>query len=351
MAKRKTLTKDFEEIVKSGDMDAFKRVFDKCGINAYGGYYKSNAFYFALSNEMMQWLLEQGADINYIDAYGYTPLFHHAWHAYSAQQAIALVRLGADVRTPHVPDKQTILHKAVAAGNVELVQCLIEAGADVNAVDWNGNTPLEYAFLTARGIELIGRVPVTRYLLEHGVAVTQNMQRYMLDTAKDIAFRRSSINRDYLAELDAALDTLYQLLHVPPVPRRVAYDGKSRITVSETTWQKQHGELWNLLVPGSGHANTIQGEVIRISGRLGYEILDNGCVNWDKDFKAMAQAFLAYVQMGNPLSKAEIAEVSAIVRSIRNAYEKEIDRLTQLGVKWVLLNPEPIAVGEVAYRR
>ena len=89
MAKRKTLTKDFEEIVKAGDMDAFKKFFDKCDINAYGGYYKSNAFYFALSDEMIQWLLEQGADINYVDAYGYTPLFHHAWHSYSEQQAMA----------------------------------------------------------------------------------------------------------------------------------------------------------------------------------------------------------------------------------------------------------------------
>ncbi len=151
--------------------------------------------------------------------------------------------------------------------------------------------------------------------------------------------------------MDAALDRLYELLHVPPVPRRVEYDGKSRITVSETTWQKQHSELWALLVPGSGHANTIQGEVIRISGRLGYEILNNGCMNWDKDFKTMAQAFLTYVQMGNPLPEAELAEVAAIVRSIRNAYEKEIDRLSELAVKWVILNPEPIAVEKAAYRK
>ena len=292
MAKRKTLTKDFEEIVKAGDMDAFKKFFDKCDINAYGGYYKSNAFYFALSDEMIQWLLEQGADINYVDAYGYTPLFHHAWHSYSAQQAMARVRFGADVHALHIPDKQTVLHKAATAGNVELVQCLLEAGADINAVDWDGITPLEYAFRTARGFDLIGRVPLTQYLLENGVAVTKKMQEYLLDAAKDIEFRRDSINQERIAELDAALDHLYALLHVPPVPRRVEYDGKSRITVSETTWQKQHSEPWALLIPGSGHANTIQGEVIRISGRLGYEILDNGCMNWDKDFKTMAQAFL-----------------------------------------------------------
>ncbi len=91
--------------------------------------------------------------------------------------------------------------------------------------------------------------------------------------------------------MDAALDRLYELLHAPPVPRRVEYDGKSRITVSETTWQKQHSELWALLVPGSGHANTIQGEVIRISGRLGYEILNNGCMNWTRILKQWRRLF------------------------------------------------------------
>lgn len=65
----------------------------------------------------------------------------------------------------------------------------------------------------------------------------------------------------------------------------------------------------------------------------------------------MAQAFLTHVQMGNPLPEAELAEVAAIVRSIRNAYEKEIDRLSELEVKWVILNPEPIAVEKAAYRK
>ena len=40
MAKRKTLPNDIEEYIK--DDEAVKAVFDKCDINAYGGYGKGN---------------------------------------------------------------------------------------------------------------------------------------------------------------------------------------------------------------------------------------------------------------------------------------------------------------------
>ncbi|MFR1310340.1 MAG: hypothetical protein ACLSCO_16680 [Gallintestinimicrobium sp.] len=82
---------------------------------------------------------------------------------------------------------------------------------------------------------------------------------------------------------------MYELLHVEPVPKRILYDGKTRIEIHAKSWQKQHAELWNLLVPGSGHAGTVQGEVVRISGKLAYELLDNGGINWDADYNNLAK--------------------------------------------------------------
>jgi hypothetical protein len=72
---------------------------------------------------------------------------------------------------------------------------------------------------------------------------------------------------------------------VPPVPSRQIYDAQSPIIVKAISRQKQHQELWRLLVPSMCHAATIQGEVIRISGRIAYELEDNGGANWDADFK------------------------------------------------------------------
>ena len=42
MAKRKTLPKDFEQLVEAGNEQEIKNVFERCDINVYGGYNKGN---------------------------------------------------------------------------------------------------------------------------------------------------------------------------------------------------------------------------------------------------------------------------------------------------------------------
>ncbi len=351
MAKRKTLPKDFEQLVKGNETEKIKKIFDKCDINAYGGYNKGNAFSFLISEDCMKWLLEQGADINYVDAYGYTPLLYHAGHSFAEQQALSLVKLGADIHAVTRIYNTNALHRAIEAGNLKLVQCLLETGVDVVAEDRDGNTPLETGFYHARTFDLVKLAPITEYLLSQGIAVTGKMQKFMHDAAKDIEFRRSSLNPDYIDALDDAMKRLYNLLQVTPVERRVEYDGSSPIIIKEKTWQKQHSELWNLLVPGSGHADTVQGEVIRISGKVSYELLDNGGVNWDKEYLSLTKAFLNYIHLGNPLAPEEYEELEHIFHSIRQAYEPELDRMSELAVKWVALNTNPIKAENITYKR
>lgn len=349
--KRKTLVKEFRELVKEGDTDKIKAVFDKCDINAYGGYNKGNALDFELSHEMMQWLIEQGADIDYVDRYGNTPLLYHAGHGFGEAQAISLVQLGANVHAVSRMSKDNALHYAVSAGSLELVKCLLDSGTDINGVNIYGDTPLEGAFHGARTFDIIKYEPVARYLLEHGVSVTERLKQYMSSVAKDIEFRRADLNQENIDKLDAALTGLYELFGVEPVPKRTIYDGKSKIVVKETKWERQHGELWDLLVPGSGHANTVQGEVIRISGKLGYEILDNGALNWDGDYVQLAEALRDYLHMGNPLKEQEYKELDKIFKAIKSSDETEINRMTELSVAWVLLNLDPILLNGVTYRR
>ena len=312
---------------------------------------KGNALEFPLSEEMMRWLIEQGIDINYVDQYGYTPLLYHAGRMSSEKQAIALVKLGADITATQGLDRETVMHVAVKTGNLELVKCLIQAGADAEVTSRSGETPLERAFHWARTFDLIKLAPVAEYLIGIGVPVTDKIRTYMRSAAEDIEFRRKDMSPDIMPELDRAMESLYGLLGVAPVPRRVEYDGTSPIVIHEKRWQKQHGELWNLLVPGSGHAGTVQGEVIRISGKLAYEILDNGCCNWDSDFKSMANALYRYICMGTPLDADEQREFAGLINGIKNADETDINRLTELSVKWVTLNLNPMAVGKLDYKR
>lgn len=350
--KRKTLVKEFDELVKEGNTEKLKAVFEKCDINAYGGYSKGNALSFDLSEEMMQWLIEQGADIEYMDQFGRTPLNSHAAGVSDASAVISLIKLGANVNTKD-HQKRTPLHFATSRGSLEKVACLVNAGADVHAKDSLGNTPLESAVLQASTIDIKGLVVVAEYLFQHGVAVTDNLQKYMVQLGEDIEFRRADISVDLIEELDDALGKMYSLFQVEPVPRRVLYDGKSRIVLKEIRWQKQHEELWNLLVPGSGHANTVQGEVIRISGKVSYEILDNGSMNWDSDYKQLVNAWKDYIHMGNPLSEEQYKDADNILKMIvkGDGDDEELNRMAELSVNWVVQNLNPIPVEDVEYRR
>ena len=59
----------------------------------------------------------------------------------------------------------------------------------------------------------------------------------------------------------------------------------------------QFHQLWDYLVPPSGRAETAQGEIIRIAGRVRHEMLDNGCINWDDDFNKMLKTVVKYAEL------------------------------------------------------
>lgn len=67
-----------------------------------------------------------------------------------------------------------------------------------------------------------------------------------------------------------------------------------------------------------------------------------GYVNWDEDFVAMTDFWLETV------GAAE--DAMAVVKQ-RKAGEQDVDALTAGAVAWVAEHPQPIALGEVPYRR
>ena len=348
-AKRKTLPKDIENYIH--DDEAVKAVFDKCDINAYGGFNAGNIFFCFISEEMIKWCLEQGADINFRDRYDYTPLHFHSNSVKGEEQALLLIKYGADVNAVDRLMKESPLFFAARVGNLKLIDALLEKGADLQAENFRGNTPLGAVYAQAMPIDLPKIVTVTKFLVQRGAVITDKVKDEYLRVAKDIEFRRKDISADFIDKIDAAMDSLYEMLQVERVPKRQEYDGKSPIVVKATTWGKQHAELWNLLVPGSGHANTVQGEVIRITGKVTYELLDNGGGNWDADYHKMIVALRKYLNMGEQLSMDEYGEIAELTEDIKNKDEEDLNRLTEISVKWVLQNPNPIAIGEVTYDR
>ncbi|XP_078608281.1 uncharacterized protein LOC144880137 isoform X2 [Branchiostoma floridae x Branchiostoma japonicum] len=117
--------------------------------------------------EVVQQLLEAGAELNDTDQDGCTPLYMAASknHVDVVQQ---LLKAGAEVDKAK-QDGTTPLSTAAQNGHVEVVQQLLKAGAEVNKADEEGFTPL---YVAAQE----GHVEVVQQLLKAGAEVDKVAQ-------------------------------------------------------------------------------------------------------------------------------------------------------------------------------
>lgn len=349
MAKRKTLPKDFAEIVATGDVDKIKAALSKCEPNAYrNDYYKNVALMYPnLPEEVIRWLVtEYGADINACNTYGHTALSEAAMS--NPENIELLLSLGADINFQK-DNYPTALIYAAMYYRVATVEKLVQLGADVQMTGgYSHYNALEEALSRCGNANIPNMVEVAKILLAAGIAVTPAMQEKVTRIGTNFEFYRDSFNPEHLDEVDAALQELYQLFDVPPVPRLQKYDGSVPISVKGVTWTEQYNELWDTLVPGSGKAKFVQGEVIRIVGRLRHEILDNGGMNWDADFRAMRNHLAVLMGDGKAADETILRKIKSVSPHVD---ESILDEITEAAVNWILANPDPIALGEVDYKR
>jgi hypothetical protein len=351
MAKRKTLPKNFRELIEAKDITALKAVFDTREIAAYEGYNKENALHFYdVPEELVRWLVAQGLDVDTPDVtYHKTPLYKHA--GVGGDVVGVLLELGADVHKTDKYDGDTPLHRAADGCRVETVQTLLAHGADIHAQNERGQTPLACALSHCSNSEISDMAETAEILLAAGDKITDEMRESVKRIGTDFEFHRENFNKDYLAETEAGLNKLYSLFGVEPIARRVTHDGVSAIALPAGSWQEQHNALWEYLVPSQGAAKTVQGEVIRITGRVSDELYRNGGVNWDADYRKMLNALLVHFSSGTALSAEELAEAKATASGINADCDDGVDRLCKLAVKWVAQNPVPAALGEMNYQR
>jgi hypothetical protein len=345
--KRRTLPKDFADLCRTAPLAELIAVFDTCELDARGGSRKVTApSFFEVPDDLVRWLAAQGLDIDSRDpTYERTALHERA----GLRNPIdVLVEVGADVNARETYGR-TPLHAAVA--NPANLAVLIAAGAEVDARDTRGVTPLQLALQQCTNATIDRVVVSARMLLEAGAERPADVDELVTRIGERFEFHRADFNPDSVDETDAALTALYGLFGVQPVPRRVVYDGTSPITVPPGSTAERAQALWALLVPGSGAATTVQGEVIRLSGRLAHEVLDNGGANWDAGFRAMVDALGAHLASGVPA--ADPARIREALSGIRGGSgdAPEFETLQELAVVWVERNPDPIALPEPAYRR
>ena len=346
--KKKTLPANFYELIEAKDLDVLKAVFNECELNAYErrSFNKPALSFYDVPLELMDWLIAQGADINVKDEYDRTPLHYHA-QVNDIERVALLLEKGADIEAIAQYD-ETPLH---AAGyHPEVTALLIAKGANVKAKDDMKHNPMEAMLYSVQSIDISKAAKTAELYLKAGLKPTKFAKEQITRIGEDFEFHRNNFNPEYLEETDAGLQQLYKLFGVPPVPRRIQHDGKSPIVLTGNIWEARYEQAWALLVPSSGSAITVQGEVVRIAGRVNDELLRNAMSNWNKEYRKMLTAISGYLQQGNPLSESELAEVADIQKHILEDDGTGSQRLCELATAWVVQNPKPIALGEVNYK-
>lgn len=355
--KRKTLPKEIRSLLECGNMDALKEQFLRCEPNALTtNKYGSNIFSLSpLPREFAFWAKEQGADVNFKNYYGKTPIFNHA-SAWNGDVSL-LLELGAKADVADTSGV-TPLHLASLYGRVNAVKALLDAGIDANVksgrIDWPGFlTPLEKTLLQNR-LPYEELLEICEILLKYGAKITDRARESLRKSAEDFEWVKQGIqDRAYLDSQTENLEKLYKIFEVEPVKKRIFHDGVSPVIPPEQSENGVFQWLWEYLVPPSGKAKTAQGEVIRIAGRVNNEIMGNGGANWDSDYRKMLRIFPEYLRLGNPLKDEDIVQAEKITMLLRDGGDNEdyTMSLCAYAAAWVLKNPEVLPPLEADYSR
>ena len=351
MRLRKTLPADIEQIIASGDVEAVARAVERCEVGAYlrGSAYEPRLMHFPASEEITDFLLARGEDINSRDRYQRTPI-HARVRSRCLDQIPMLIARGGDINARDTSD-QTALFGVVERFPLADVSRMIAWGADPRVVAdsrvHGKSTLMEYALRQESLFDAPRALPVMRLLLSLGAPVGERVPVALrsMDRMRCTFVTHGlpdHLSQSRVDEASAALSELCALFGVEQrEAQRAPVVGEQLELDPSVPALRQHGELWDLLVPDSGQCQTLQGEVIRIAGRVGYEVYDNGGINWDRSFGKLLDQYLSVVRSGLPMPPDSVARAEAAVASLksRSMSHQAVDDITELAVAWVRLNP------------
>ena len=359
-----SLPLDFYLIMRRGDPEEIKAVFKDPEMLKFltesKESYHNPLFHYSPCTEIYKWFVEQGFDINMKNESDESPIHYHAFCEENNIEGIILA--GADIEMKY-RDFYTPLQYAAKNAQPSSVEALIKCGADVNAkVEW---AYPEGAFSRFGKEELKKMYPGKGVLalvlnnwdsndLEKSVKCLELLNNAGAEIEDGLKDRVIEICKEYNITKGPEGKAMKRMCELFGVERRATsvHNGKSKITVTATDWREQHAELWEKLVPKRGKCKTVQGEVVRIGGKINDEIFNQGGAHWDAEFRKMLNALKKYYEMGTIPDEAEHKEALELIKSINgNSDGDDVLRLCEINVHWVLANPEPIELGEVNYKR
>ena len=351
MRLRKTLPADIEQIIASGDVEAVAHAVERCEVGVYlrGSAYEPRLMHFPASEEITDFLLARGEDINSRDRYERTPI-HARVSSRCLDQIPMLIARGGDINARDTSD-QTALFGVVERFPVADVSRMIAWGADPLVVAdsrvYGKATLVENVVSWHNFLDAPRALAVIRLLLSVGAPVGEHVPTALWSMDRTRCTFITHGLPDYLSqsrvdEASAALSELCALFGVEQREAQRAPVVGERLELDPSVPAlRQYGELWDLLVPDSGQCRTLQGEVIRIAGRVGHEVYDNGGINWDRSFGKLLDQYLRVVASGVSLPPDSLSRAEAAVASLkgRSMSHQAVDDITELAVEWVRLNP------------
>lgn len=116
-------------------------------------------------------------------------------------------------------------------------------------------------------------------------------------------------------------------------------------------WKKEQAKLWKTLVPASGPAETLQGELIRLAGKLTDQAYRNGNMNWDDSYPTSWRFIGQKISDDTIFSEQEKKQIKdSIEEIIRDFEQPDLSGegsayyiVSQRVVDWCMAHPKPIA--------
>jgi len=129
---------------------------------------------------------------------------------------------------------------------------------------------------------------------------------------------------------------------------------RAKSTIKQITkaysWKKEHTRLFKSLVPARGQANTLQGELIRITGKLTDEAFRNGNMNWDADHERLWRFVGRHLDGATNFSAQDHALIRKAIEEIIQDYATPdlsgdgscYYIISEKVVDWCMAHPTPI---------
>jgi hypothetical protein len=241
-----------------------------------------------------------------------------------------------------VPDTftETALLMACEQRRLKSIKLLVEAGAKLEQTDRFGLTPLSKIFTNT----FSDPIPSADYLISEGAKITDRFIEMGMswDSEKFVAF----LDKQNIA-FDRNLVSKKEIVEVEKVDTTLDINTLHNI-VNDKNYDKTNKVIWQKLVPSSGQADTIQGELLRAIEKLRDEAQRNGNGNFTKNCHGLLVKYLKEHLINKTIFDEEVvAEIKKNLKLISRAtmpYTEDdvYDYISNRIVDWYLKNPTQI---------